>query len=556
MDFNLSEIEKYREHNQLEVKDARGGFPDSFWETYSSFANTDGGIIILGIKENKDGSLYVVGLGNIEKTYKDFWNMVNNRQKISSNILTEKAVTKEKVEGKDILVFRIPRVERAARPVYKGMDPRQGTYRRYHEGDYLCSAEEIALMFRDADPKSQDTKVLVDMDFSVFCPETIKSYRQMFKTSHPDHFWNNVDDELFLRNLGAISISTDGRFHPTAAGLLMFGYEYEIVREFPQYFLDYQENRQVGETRWTDRIVSTSGDWSGNVFDFIIKIVNRLGADLKTPFVLRGMQRVDDTPVHKILREATTNSMVHADFYGRRGIVISKTGNDFKFSNPGSMRISALAAIEGSYSDPRNNTMLKMLSLVKLGERAGSGVSGIFHTWSTVYHTRPTIEELHEDKVDRTVLILDTNGNPQDIKAMLSLYDSYDGIIGDQSSISKVLSVKNDTQNDTLPPSATQDGTQNDTLPLSATQDGTQNDTLPLSNTRDDTPKPITNKDYKIAVFIQELVEVVTAEPTISRQKLANKYGLSLRTMARYLKMARVKWIGPTIGGAWKVPES
>ena len=46
MDFNLSDLDKYREHHQLEVKDARGGFPDSFWETYSSFANTDGGIIL------------------------------------------------------------------------------------------------------------------------------------------------------------------------------------------------------------------------------------------------------------------------------------------------------------------------------------------------------------------------------------------------------------------------------------------------------------------------------------------------------------------------------
>ena len=49
------------------------------------------------------------------------------------------------------------------------------------------------------------------------------------------------------------------------AGLLMFGYEYEITSRFPQYFLDYQEDRvMIGVTRWKDRITSTSGDWSGN----------------------------------------------------------------------------------------------------------------------------------------------------------------------------------------------------------------------------------------------------------------------------------------------------
>lgn len=536
MDFKLSELEKYREHYQLEVKDARDGFPDSFWDTYSSFANTDGGIIILGVKELKDGTLSVVGLGDIEKTYKDFWNMVNNRQKISSNILTEKSVSKEKIGGKDILVFRIPRVERTARPIYKGMDPRHGTYRRYHEGDYLCSSEEISLMFRDADSKSQDTKVLVEMDNSVFCPDTIRSYRQMFKNTHPDHFWNNVEDELFLRNLGAISVSSDGNYHPTVAGLLMFGYEYEIVREFPQYFLDFQENRKVGETRWTDRIVSTSGDWSGNVFDFIIKVVNRLGSDLKTPFVMRGIQRVDDTPVHKILREATTNSVVHADFYGRRGIVISKNGNDFKFSNPGSMRISAMAAIEGSYSDPRNSTMLKMLSLVKLGERAGSGVSGIFHIWEKVYHNMPSIEEHHDDKVDRTVLILDTKGNAQDIKAMLSLYDSYDDIIGDISNIRLEQNAILSNSNGTLSGFGTQNGTLpgNDTLNGILNSDGTQS-------------RPNGSKishRLKIAIFIEELRDVVSSDPTISRQNLADKYGLSIRTMSRYLKMAKIQWVG------------
>lgn len=41
----------------LEFKTARAGFPNSVWETYSSFANTDGGTIVLGIKEKKWGTI-------------------------------------------------------------------------------------------------------------------------------------------------------------------------------------------------------------------------------------------------------------------------------------------------------------------------------------------------------------------------------------------------------------------------------------------------------------------------------------------------------------------
>lgn len=51
--YNMQEISSYREGNRLEVKKAKGGIPNSMWETYSSFANTDGGIILLGVDEKK-----------------------------------------------------------------------------------------------------------------------------------------------------------------------------------------------------------------------------------------------------------------------------------------------------------------------------------------------------------------------------------------------------------------------------------------------------------------------------------------------------------------------
>ena len=55
----------------------------------------------------------------------------------------------------------------------------------------------------------------------------------------------------------------------------MFGYKYEILKEYPHYFLDYQEQFDTSE-RWDDRFVSSSGEWSGNVYDFYRKAYNKI----------------------------------------------------------------------------------------------------------------------------------------------------------------------------------------------------------------------------------------------------------------------------------------
>ena len=172
----------------------------------------------------------------------------------------------------------------------------------------------------------------------------------------------------------------------------MFGNEYDIVREFNAYFLDYQEQYDA-DTRWTDRIISSSGDWSGNVYDFYFRVYNKLIQDIKVPFKMDGGTRVDDTPVHQALREALANCLVHADYYGRQGLVVIKKRDSITMANPGGFRIEVDAAKSGGVSDPRNGAMLKMFNLIDIGERSGSGIPLIFGAWREQGWAVPTISE-------------------------------------------------------------------------------------------------------------------------------------------------------------------
>jgi len=400
--IDFSKIEQYRENNRIEAKKALGGLPKSIWETYSAFANTHGGIILLGVEELPDKTLSPINLPDPEKLIKEFWDIVNNPNKTSVNVLSSKDVFVQEVDGNHIVVINVPRAERFYKPVYVDGNP-LCTYRRNGEGDYRCTKEEYQAMVRDASVKTQDMLVLDEMDLTVFNKESIRSYGQRMRLSRPGHVWEALEDVDFLLKVGAVGIGSDGKKHPTSAGLLMFGNEYDIVREFNTYFLDYQEQYDT-DIRWTDRVISSSGDWSGNVYDFYFRIYNKLIQDIKVPFKMEGGVRVDDTSVHQALREALANCLVNADYYGRQGLVIIKKRDMITMANPGGFRIEIDAAKSGGVSDPRNGTMLKMFNMIDIGERAGSGIPNIFHVWREHGWVMPDITEQLDP--ERTILEL------------------------------------------------------------------------------------------------------------------------------------------------------
>ncbi len=147
----VGKLHKYRENNRIEAKKATGGLPRSIWESYSAFANTEGGVILLGVAEDKrDRGLYPVDLPDPQRLVAQFLELVNDPRIVNRNILKETDVWVEEVDGKEIVVIRVPRAKRKERPIYIGGNPLTGSYYRQGDGDFRLEPDQVKQLQKQA----------------------------------------------------------------------------------------------------------------------------------------------------------------------------------------------------------------------------------------------------------------------------------------------------------------------------------------------------------------------------------------------------------------------
>ena len=508
---------KERECERVEFKRAASALPENLWETYSAFCNTDGGTIILGIRESKDKKYSIEGVADAHKLIEDFWASANNQEKVSYSIFFGHYVYPVKCgRGKTVVVIEVPRAPREARPVYVGEDVFKGTFRRNGEGDYHCSRESVKAMLRDQCVETADMCVLEELLVSDLNADTIRRYRGRFSNIKVGHVWTDLPDDEFLTKIGAARQCPDGKVHPTLAGLVCFGNFVTIMQVLPDYFLDYRE-RLSNETRWNDRVAAHDATWSGNIYDFFFKIHDRVTSDVKIPFKIAsdGITRIDDTPVHKALREVLANALIHADYHGRRGIVVEKHFRTITFSNPGTMRISKSVAVAGGTSDARNSAIFNIFALVDIGERSGMGLANLHGLWQKYGYAEPKITESYDP--DRTVLVVTTDD------------DTVNGTV-------------NDTVNDTVNNSRVENDTVNDTVNKFDAQDGTAK-TLKSTN--------------ELPTIAKEVYFALAEDPFMTYNALMSKLDIGRASVARAIGILVKKHficrVGSDKGGHWEV---
>lgn len=332
-----------------------------------------------------------------DKMLKSFWDTINS-DKVSRNILFDDDVECIDYEGKTLIAIHVPMANYTMRPVYINKNLLSGSFKRNYEGDYHCTDEEVKSMLRDANENGNDGLMLENYDMNDIDLPTLHAYRNHFKISNLDHVFNHLDDKEFLRNMGGMTTDRITRREGlTMAGLMMFGKGLPVRDRFDNIRMDYiDKTNLIGDSRWSDRL-TYDGTWENNLFNFFTRVMPKLTADLKRPFKLEGMERIDDTPVHKAVREAMTNMIIHADLFITGVLKVEKHDKEFLFSNPGSLKLPIEDIMNGGNSKARNPRIQNMLRMIGFGDNIGSGYPTILRAWKDEHWRKPTL-------LDRTEL--------------------------------------------------------------------------------------------------------------------------------------------------------
>lgn len=161
---------------EIEYKAAEKGLPRSFWETYSAFANTNGGVVILGYDE-RDKVNPIKGFKNPQPIYDQLLNDANNLNKVSFNLLTDDDILIKPIRDSDrsLIIVNIREAPYSAKPVHIGKDI-GNSYIRLGEGDRAVTKQQLKYLLSSSHDDI-DSQILPNFDISDINFETVERYR-------------------------------------------------------------------------------------------------------------------------------------------------------------------------------------------------------------------------------------------------------------------------------------------------------------------------------------------------------------------------------------------
>ena len=238
----------------LEYKKAKNDLPESFWETYSAFANTNGGKIILGIDE-KNIDPYQ-GVNNPQKIRDNLFALVANKQKVSCNLLTDNDIEYIDIPGKNkqLMVITVREANPHQKPVHLKNDYRE-SYKRLGEGDVRLDKEELKYLMTSSHDDI-DSELLNNFDENDLNLDTIEHYKQLLIELTGNTKYNSISLRNFLIEIGIFKKDRiDNTYKLTAGGLIFFGKYNSIISRYPKFQLDYFEKDTSLSTEPTEKVI-------------------------------------------------------------------------------------------------------------------------------------------------------------------------------------------------------------------------------------------------------------------------------------------------------------
>ena len=372
--MNRNELLNLKEGLHVELKSAQKGIPANIYETFSAFANTDGGTVYLGIEEGDDNVLLGLNLKTCEKYKTDLLNAIHNNTKFSYPIFSDTDISFIPLENdKYILSVYVKEVSYTHKPVYINNNFSLA-YGRDNDGDYLLRIEQVKAMIDDNGATSLDAKLNShSYDFSIVNLDTLHRFKELLKENNPNNIFNNEDDENLLRRMAMLIKNESGKEVLTNAGLILFTDSMHIQSVFPYYHLDFQTKNALGD-KWLNRISSDDGSFSGNLIDFYLKVYSELASNLPSAYVSDGPSNIGPRLMQEALKEALVNAFSNHSFQLNGSLSISRFPSGLELQNNGKMLVPLKRALLGGISLPRNVMIMSIFRLLAIADKAGTGI--------------------------------------------------------------------------------------------------------------------------------------------------------------------------------------
>ena len=143
-------------------------------------------------------------------------------------------------------------------------------------------------------------------------------------------------------------------------------------------------------------------------------VLPKLTRELPRPFKMVGLERDDDTPQHKAIREAMTNCIIHADLMLNSVLKVEKYDDKFVFTNPGLLKLPVEQIYAGEETRARNQRIQNMFRMIGFGENLGSGFPLILSAWNEKHWLKPQLIEQRDLLQVKLILSIETKKDPKD----------------------------------------------------------------------------------------------------------------------------------------------